>query len=47
MALDEALARVRDAAYEPVGIPLEEAEALPPGGGVSDLLLADRRAREY
>ncbi len=47
LPLEEALSRVKDASREPVGVPAGEAEEFPPGEGVSDLLLTDKRRRDY
>ena len=40
----EAVARVHAKPYEPVGLPFGERPSLPPSEGMSDQLLADKRA---
>ncbi len=44
---EETVARARARPYEPVGLPLGKGPTFPPGEGVSDQLLEDKRACDY
>ena len=47
LPLDEGLARARGASLHLAGVRDEDAAELPPGGGLSDEVVAQRRARDY